>query len=84
MLPRNSLCHITDILQTLLTERCHGTFTDSLNCSRIHGNVMQSRNFPGFPDDHGIITDSRNIHGFRSYGTLTELSWALKYLSHKS
>ena len=29
---------------------------------------MKSRNFPGFPDDHGIITDSRNFHGFRSYG----------------
>ena len=69
MLPRNSLCHITDILQTL-----HGTFTDSLHCSRIHGNVMQSRYFPGFPNDHGIIMDSRNIHGFRSYGTFTENS----------
>ena len=29
---------------------------------------MKSRNFPGFPDDHGIITDSRNFHGFRNYG----------------
>ena len=29
---------------------------------------MKSRNFPGFPDDHGIITDSRNFHGFRYYG----------------
>ena len=25
---------------------------------RIHGSVMKSGNFPGFPDDHGIITDS--------------------------
>ena len=29
---------------------------------------MKSRNFPGFPDDHGIITDSRNFHGLRNYG----------------
>ena len=29
---------------------------------------MKSRNCPGFPDDHGIITDSRNFHGFRNYG----------------
>ena len=29
---------------------------------------MKSRNFPGFPDDHGIIADSRNFHGFRKYG----------------
>ena len=29
---------------------------------------MKSRNFPGFPDDHRIITDSRNFHRFRNYG----------------
>ena len=64
MLPRNFLCHITDILQTLMTERCHGTFKDSLNCYRF----MKSWNFPGFLDDHGIVTDSRNFHGFINYG----------------
>ena len=42
----------------------HG-FTELL---RIHGSVVKSRNFPGFPDDHGIITDSRNFHGSRNYG----------------
>ena len=29
---------------------------------------MKSRNFPRFPEDHGIITDLRNFHGFRNYG----------------
>ena len=29
---------------------------------------MKSQNFHGFLDDHGIITDSRNFHGFRNYG----------------
>ena len=29
---------------------------------------MKSRNFPGFPDDHRIITDPRNFRGFRNYG----------------
>ena len=29
---------------------------------------MQSRTFHRLPDDHGIITDSRNIHEFRNYG----------------
>ena len=29
---------------------------------------MKSQNFPRFPDNHGIITDSRNFHGFRNYG----------------
>ena len=50
---------------------------------RIHGSVMQSRNFPGFPDDHGIITDlgvtelSRKIHGtFR--GSLSTYRIVLK------
>ena len=37
---------------------------------RIRGSVIKSRNFPGFPDDHGIITDSRNFHGFRNYGKI--------------
>ena len=51
MLPWNSLCHIMDTLQTLMTARCEGThgFTELL---QIHRSVMQSRNFPGFPDDH--------------------------------
>ena len=35
VLPWNFLCRITDILQTLMTERCHTTFTDSLNCYRL-------------------------------------------------
>ena len=42
----------------------HG-FTELL---KIYGSVINSRNFPGFPDDHGIIMDSRNFHGFRNYG----------------
>ena len=29
---------------------------------------MKSRNFPRFPDDHGIITESRNFHANRNYG----------------
>ena len=29
---------------------------------------MKSWNFPRFPDDHGIIMDSRNFHGNRNYG----------------
>ena len=67
MLPWKSLCHIMDTLQTLMTARCQGThgFTELL---QIHRSVMQSQNFPGFPDDHRIITDSQNIHGFRNYG----------------
>ena len=32
---------------------------------RIHGSVMKSRNFPDFPNDHEIISDSRTFHGFR-------------------
>ena len=34
---------------------------------------MKSRNFPGFADDHGIITDSQNFHGFGDYGKFRKL-----------
>ena len=39
---------------------------------QIHGSVMKSQNFPGIPDDHGIITDSWNLHRFRNYGKFRE------------
>ena len=46
--------------------------------------VDHSRNFPGFPNDHGFTEHSR-IQELRNFhGKFTELSWALKYLSHKS
>ena len=35
--------------------------TDSRKCH-------EARNFPGFPDDHGIITDSQNFQGNMNYG----------------
>ena len=47
-----------------MSQNFHG-FTDLL---QIHGSVMKSCNLPGFPDDHEIITDSRNFHGVRNYG----------------
>ena len=68
VLPRNFLCHIMDILQTLMTERCHGIFYGFTYLLRNHGSAIKSRNFPGFPDDHGIIMESRNSHGFKNYG----------------
>ena len=45
VLPRNFLCHITDILQTLMTERCHGTFPDFrtiMELLQIHGTFTDS------------------------------------------
>ena len=46
-----------------MSRNFHG-FTELL---WIH-EVMKSRNCPGFPDDLGIVTDSRNFHGFINYG----------------
>ena len=62
VLPWNFLCHITDILETLMTERCHGTFTDSLNCCEFK--EVSKLTFPDFR----TITELLRTHGFRNYG----------------
>ena len=70
VLPRNFLCHITDILQTLMTERCHETFTDSLNCygftevSWSHGTFPDFRTTTELLRIHGTFTDSGITESF--------------------
>ena len=68
VLPRNFLCHITDLLQTLMTERCQGTFTDSLNC---YGFKEVSRSHATFPDFR-TITELLRIHGSFTASEITE------------
>ena len=71
--------YITDF-----TRNFHGfttLFTDSRKCHAV--TVLSwisewSRNYHGFTE-HSRIQELRNFHG-----KFTELSWALKYLSHKS
>ena len=65
-----SLCHITDIITDFNDRKMSWNFHGFTELLQIHGSVMKSQNFPGFPDDHGIITDSQNFHRFRKFGNI--------------